>query len=646
VNDLLSQAKTALKDGRKVEARRLLVQLIQQEPRNETAWLWLSGAVDRAEDRRRCLEQILIINPGNELAKRGLLRLGFIPAVKEPESIDTGRMEPDSEAQALLAKWPTERIVAISAVVFVVVVLAVVVVFTPLRDYLVQLVSGRAVEAVSATLQVASQLDDAAATFTPIPTWTLTPPSAAISAATPTPLPTAISTATPRPTDVGFTPGDPTATPLGEEIVDSHYLQGKEAYEAGDYARVLGLMNLVLEANPDLAPPHWYRGMAYFYLGDYESGLFEMEQALAIDPEYALAYADRGLMYAALGDLDKAIADWERALEIDPSLAKVYHNRGMMYFNQGDYLRALDEYNMALVIDPTRTSSFYNRGEVFIHLGRYQECLDTANEAISRDSEFWVAYFVRGSCNSLLSNNQAALKDFLIYVEAVPDDYLGWFNLGILYYRLGDTELALESYDRAIALDPDDPSPRYNRALIYMDLEEYTLAIADLNIVLSQGEFMEARDARGVAHYHLGNYNQAIADLRRSSELNPTHVATYAFLTRAYFARERYVEAIEAASRGLMISPPTVSTPICFLVRGRAYYELGDYERAIEDLSAALEFEVSAEAYYYRGIAYQANGQIEEAIRDFELCIQAHVPGDGMEAEVKDARVRLDRLRD
>jgi tetratricopeptide (TPR) repeat protein len=316
-----------------------------------------------------------------------------------------------------------------------------------------------------------------------------------------------------------------------------------------------------------------------------------------------------------------------------------------MYFNQRDYLRALDEYNMALAIDPNRSSSFYSRGETLVYLGRYQECLDTAQETIERAPEFWVAYFICGSCRSLLRSDQAALEDFLVYVEAVPGDPLGWFNLGMLYNRMGNTELALENYDHAIELDPVDQSQRYNRALIYTDLEEYGLAVVDLDIVLSQGEFMDARYARGVAHYHLEDYNQAITDLRRSSEQDPSRVATYAFLSRAYFAEGQYQEAIEAASQGVVIEPYTISMPICFVVRGRAYLELGDYDKAIDNLSAALELELASEAYYYRGLAYQASGETERAIKDFEYCIQVHTPGDGMEAEVEDAQTRLNRLQ-
>ena len=74
-DDLLNQGITALKAGRKAEARALLARLLQQDPRDEQAWLWLSGAVETDEERRRCLERALALNPGNQAARRGLARL-------------------------------------------------------------------------------------------------------------------------------------------------------------------------------------------------------------------------------------------------------------------------------------------------------------------------------------------------------------------------------------------------------------------------------------------------------------------------------------------------------------------------------------------------------------------------------------------
>jgi hypothetical protein len=38
--------------------------------------LWLSGVVDTNEDKRICLENVLVLNPGSLAAKRGLEKLG------------------------------------------------------------------------------------------------------------------------------------------------------------------------------------------------------------------------------------------------------------------------------------------------------------------------------------------------------------------------------------------------------------------------------------------------------------------------------------------------------------------------------------------------------------------------------------------
>ena len=71
-DDLLQEGIAALKAGHKTVARNMLMQVVQQDERNEMAWLWLSGTVDTDEERRICLENVLSINPNNGLARRGL----------------------------------------------------------------------------------------------------------------------------------------------------------------------------------------------------------------------------------------------------------------------------------------------------------------------------------------------------------------------------------------------------------------------------------------------------------------------------------------------------------------------------------------------------------------------------------------------
>ncbi len=74
--ELLQQGIALAKAGRREEARNILMQVIEQDERNESAWLWLSGVVDSDDDKAIALENVLTLNPNNEWAKRGLQMLG------------------------------------------------------------------------------------------------------------------------------------------------------------------------------------------------------------------------------------------------------------------------------------------------------------------------------------------------------------------------------------------------------------------------------------------------------------------------------------------------------------------------------------------------------------------------------------------
>ncbi len=108
----LQQAIAAVKAGDKEAGRRLLAEVIRNDPRNEVAWLWMSAATDSDVQRRTCLERVLAINPGNATARRGLARLdpptqppGAPPPTAAPPEPASPLVGQAHKAKALLPMW-------------------------------------------------------------------------------------------------------------------------------------------------------------------------------------------------------------------------------------------------------------------------------------------------------------------------------------------------------------------------------------------------------------------------------------------------------------------------------------------------------------------------------------------------------------
>ena len=99
--ELLRQGIAAAKSGLRSQARELLMQVVDLDDHNEAAWLWLSGVVDDPSDQLVCLENVLIINPDNLAAARGLQHLRQQhphldqPAAPSPESAKLGELSMD-----------------------------------------------------------------------------------------------------------------------------------------------------------------------------------------------------------------------------------------------------------------------------------------------------------------------------------------------------------------------------------------------------------------------------------------------------------------------------------------------------------------------------------------------------------------------
>jgi hypothetical protein len=76
MSNFLENGIAAAKKGDKARARQYIQQAVQENPKNITAWLWLSTLVNEAEQKKYCYQRVLALDPKNEHAQKGMDQLG------------------------------------------------------------------------------------------------------------------------------------------------------------------------------------------------------------------------------------------------------------------------------------------------------------------------------------------------------------------------------------------------------------------------------------------------------------------------------------------------------------------------------------------------------------------------------------------
>jgi hypothetical protein len=78
-NDTLQQAYQLIRSGEKTQAVKLLLPIVRADPDNADAWWLLANAVDKSDQAKRALQQVLKIRPNDQRARRFLEQLGGSP---------------------------------------------------------------------------------------------------------------------------------------------------------------------------------------------------------------------------------------------------------------------------------------------------------------------------------------------------------------------------------------------------------------------------------------------------------------------------------------------------------------------------------------------------------------------------------------
>jgi hypothetical protein len=75
IQTMLQDAITLAQSGQRTEARRLLKQIIEADPEQELAWMWLATVSTDRDERLACLERVLVLNPNNPTAQEAYAQI-------------------------------------------------------------------------------------------------------------------------------------------------------------------------------------------------------------------------------------------------------------------------------------------------------------------------------------------------------------------------------------------------------------------------------------------------------------------------------------------------------------------------------------------------------------------------------------------
>ncbi len=384
--------------------------------------------------------------------------------------------------------------------------------------------------------------------------------------------PAATAPATPAPT-AQTTPPDNGASPYPEGAkpsVERLLSEARDFSQRGEARQALLRLNEAIQVEPENPEPYLQRAELLSAAELKTQATLDLSRALELDPRNARTFNSRGYLRMAQGDLEGAMEDFSAAVGIDLEYPQPYNNRGLVRISQGESEKALLDFDAALRIDPKYIDAHNNRGYTLMLLKRHDEAVATLTQAIEIDPNYVNAWNNRGLARKALEKHDEACADFTRAIELQSTNPKYYLHRSESLTALGKTDEArkdvehvvwmerLAQVNRRVSASPSDASTWMERADHLRAGREFDAALADVerakqlfggkpeasdaqtlrarilleqghadqaieaaNVALKTGHNEQAYSVRGDAHFHLKQYEAAVADYKQARRLDP-----------------------------------------------------------------------------------------------------------------------------
>jgi choline-sulfatase len=222
----------------------------------------------------------------------------------------------------------------------------------------------------------------------------------------------------------------------------------------GGFTEVVGLLEKVVKADPQVIDGWFSLGNAYLREQRYEEAIGYFKRALELKPDYDLALINMANSYRALGQDEAAVAGYEHYLRIDPKNAWVHYQLGEICLDRDDLACAEGHFAKALEIDPKVASARNALGALAFKRGDTSTAERQIQAALAEKPDVRLAHFNLGLIAEARGDTAEAMRQYSRELELHDTAFRAAFNLARLHQREGRTAEALALFERAVTISP------------------------------------------------------------------------------------------------------------------------------------------------------------------------------------------------
>lgn len=222
-----------------------------------------------------------------------------------------------------------------------------------------------------------------------------------------------------------------------------------------------------------------------------------------------------------LNKLEQAHEVLGQMISLEPQRLQSYLDLARVCYLQEHYDDMLATAQQAAQLVPDNETPYFLQAQAYHKLGDSIHTIVALTQAISRKEDFTEAYLMRGQVLLEMKQYNEALEDvdFLLKHDSIDEEALRL--AAEVQQGLGNEDEAVTYYKKVIDLNPFNEHSYEQIALIHARKKEYAQAIATLDEALEINEKAQLYQLRGKLKMDSGDKEGALADMKKSLELNP-----------------------------------------------------------------------------------------------------------------------------